>query len=49
MDTNKSVVVLVIRNISASLNGKNVTCTAVLDTGDMASCTILTLQVQAKS
>jgi len=37
------------RNISTSLNGKIVTCTAVLDTGANLSCPSLTLQVQGMS
>jgi len=36
-------------NISASLNGKSVTCMAVLDTGGLVSCSAITLQVQGKS
>jgi len=40
---------LTIRNISASLNGKKITCIAVLNTEDMVPCTVSTLQVQGKS
>ena len=46
---NMNVVNLIIRNIPASLNGKIVSCTAELSTGDMASCAPRTLQVQGNS
>ena len=46
---NMAVVNLIIRNIPASLNGNSVSCTAELSTGDMASCTPQTLQVQGNS
>jgi len=48
-DINLNSVALFIRNIFASLNGKSVTCTTVLDTEDMALCTVLKLPVQGKS
>ena len=46
---NMVVVNLVIRNIPASLNGNSLSCTAEVSTGDMASCTPRTLQVQGNS
>ena len=46
---NMAYVDLIIRNIPASLNGNGVSCTAELSTGDMASCTPQTLQVQGNS
>jgi len=49
VNVNRNTVFLFIENVSARLNGKSVTCTAVLDTGNVGSCLVITLQVQGKS